>query len=155
MITLPYTFHCFDTHTAPIRSKSTSSKKKDYWLYDHVCSLHYDFSLSSGSALSYACFSNICHLSLELPTSDNIWSALSTFVHLNSLDVFVLNDNVKVQNQLQILLDRAPNLYSLRLSCEKLSAPELSLLTNSSISVRHLNLHGYIVHTNWHCFNNQ
>jgi hypothetical protein len=69
--------------------------------------------------------------------------------------VFVLNDNVKVQTQLQMLLDRAPNLYSLTFSCGKLSAPELSLLTNSSLSVRHLDLHGYTEHTDWHWFNSQ
>ncbi|CAF1310185.1 unnamed protein product [Rotaria sp. Silwood1] len=83
LYTLPYAFDHFDTHTALIRSKSTSPKENDYWLYDHVRNLHYDYSLTNNSALSRACFSKIHYLSIELPSSGNIWPTLSTFIHLN------------------------------------------------------------------------
>ncbi|CAF0984051.1 unnamed protein product [Rotaria sp. Silwood1] len=160
LYTLPYAFDHFDTHTALIRSKSTSPKENDYWLYDHVRNLHYDYSLTNNSALSRACFSKIHYLSIELPSSGNIWPTLSTFIHLNSLDVFILNDELNAYNQLQMFLDRAPNLYSLKLTWvfyygSKLSLPELALFKNSSVSVRRLDLYGYTKHKDWQWFNRQ
>ncbi len=154
LYTLPYAFDDFNTHTASIRFKSTSTKT-DYWLYNRVRNLHYHYSLSDSSALNRARFSNIRHLSIELPFNESIPSALSTFDHMNSLTVFILNDDVKAHNQLQTLLDRAPTLYSLRLSCGKLLAPELALLTNSSASVHCLDLDGYTQHKDWHWFTSQ
>ncbi|CAF1178193.1 unnamed protein product [Rotaria sp. Silwood1] len=155
LYTLPYAFDHFDTHTVLIQSKSTSPNENDYWLYNRVHNLHYHFSLTNSSALSRACFPNIHHLSIELPSTDNIWFALSTFIHLNSVDVFILNDEVETYNQLQILLDRAPNLYSLKLICGKFSLPELALFKISSVSVRRLDLYGYIEYNDWQWFNKE
>jgi hypothetical protein len=148
---LPYAFDDFNTPNACIRSKSTSPNENDYWLYDRVRNLH----LSNDSALNRARFSNISHLSIDLPFNESILSALSTFNHLKSLSVFILNDDVEVHNQLQTLLDRTPILYSLRLSCGKLLASELGLLKNRSASVRCLDLDGYTKHEDWHWFNSQ
>ncbi|CAF1310204.1 unnamed protein product [Rotaria sp. Silwood1] len=54
-----------------------------------------------------------------------------------------------------MFLDRAPNLYSLKLTCSKLSLPELALFKNSSVSVRRLDLYGYTKHKDWQWFNRQ
>ncbi|CAF2758501.1 unnamed protein product [Rotaria sp. Silwood2] len=153
LYTLPYAFDHFDTHTAFIRSKSTCPNEHDYWLYDHVYNLHYDSSLTNSSALNRACFSNIHHLSIDLPSTNNIWSALSTFDRLNSCNVFILKDAVKNCDQLQMLLDQAPNLYSLKLTCKNFPLSELLLLKNNSTSVRRLDLYEYAAHKDWQCFN--
>ena len=153
--TLPYVFHCFDTHIGPTRSKSTASNESDYWLSDHVHNLHYDISLSSYWALCRTRFSNIRHLSIGLPFNDGLLSALSRFDHINSLSVYIHNEEIKVQNQLQVLLDHAPNLYSLRISCGSLSAQDLILLKNSSISVRCLDLYSYTQHEGCESFNRE
>ncbi|CAF3498619.1 unnamed protein product [Rotaria sp. Silwood1] len=71
------------------------------------------------------------------------------------VDVFILNDEVETYNQLQILLDRAPNLYSLKLICGKFSLPELALFKISSVSVRRLDLYGYIEYNDWQWFNKE
>jgi hypothetical protein len=125
LYTLPYPFSHFATHTAPIQSRSTSHSDNDYSFYASVRSLCYDSSLSSSSALSRAQFSNNRHLSIGLPLNDGVWPSLTTFEHMRSLDVLVLNDDARIQNQLQHFLDRAPNLYSLKFSCTKWSASEL------------------------------
>jgi hypothetical protein len=53
------------------------------------------------------------------------------------------------------LLDQAPVLYSLKLSCGKLLTLELGLLKISSTSVRCLDLDGYTEHEGWQWFDNQ
>jgi hypothetical protein len=155
LYTLPYAFDDFNTHGASIRSKSTSPDENDYWLYDHVRNLDCHYLLSNNSALTRARFSNISHLSIDLPFDESIPSALSTFNHLKSLSVFIRNDDVKVYHQLQALLDQAPVLYSLRLSCGKLLALELELLKIRSTSVRCLDFDGYNDHKDWLWFNYQ
>jgi hypothetical protein len=155
LYTLPYAFDDFNTYSASIRSRSTSPNENDYWLYNRVRNLRCHYSLSTSSALNRAHFSNISHLSIELPLNENISSSLLTFNHLKSLSVFIFNDDVKVHDQLQNLLDRAHILYSLRLSCGKLFASELGLLKNRSASVRCLDLDGYTQHMDWHWFNSQ
>jgi hypothetical protein len=155
LYTLPYAFDYFDTHTASILSKSTAPNENNYWSYDRVRNLRYHYSLSNSSALSHIRFSNIRHLSIDLPLADSELSALVRFDHMNSLHVYILNDDIKVKNQLQILLDQAHHIYSLRVSCGKLSSPSLGLLKNHSVSVRSLDLHGYTEHNGWEWFNRE
>lgn len=155
LYTLPYAFNDFNAHSASIRSKSTSPNESDYWLYEHVRNLDCHYSLSDSSGLNRARFSNINHLSIDLPFNESILSTLSTFDHLKSISLFILNDDVKVYQQLQILLDQAPVLYSLKLSCDQLLSPELGLLKIRSTSVRCLDLDGYTKHIGWDCFDNQ
>lgn len=155
LYTLPYAFDDFNMHGVSIRSKSTAPNENDYWFYDQVRSLDLHYLLSTNPVLNHARFSNLSHLLIDLPFDESIPSALLTFNHLKSLTVFTLKNDTKAYNQLQTLLDRAPILYSLKLSCGEQLTPELELFENRSASVRCLDLDGYTKHEDWQWFNNQ
>ncbi|CAF4281305.1 unnamed protein product [Rotaria sp. Silwood2] len=114
LYTLPYTFDTF-YYTDGNQSKSTNSNNLDYSFHNSSKILHHtnhkrDFS--KNWILYPVRFFNICHLNIRLPFDDTFWSLISTLDHLISLDV-KLNQDLDY-SQLQVLLDRASHLYSLR-----------------------------------------
>ena len=153
--TLPYSFNQFDINDAPMQCSSTSPNGNDYWSYNHVRELHYHSGLSDRGTLGLIRFGNICHLSIDLPKCSILTSVLPTLSHLKTLSVFITDDRVEAQDQLQMLIDRAPNLYALKISCGKLTASRFALFTIDSLSVRHLDLQYYTGHEGWYWFSSQ
>ena len=114
--TLPYAFDTFHYQDG-MRSKSTSSNQFSSSAYDRVHTLHHinrkrDFSINCIS--SSIQFINIRHLNVKLPCDDNFWSIIPTLDRLTSIHVVLTRD--LGYSQLQMLLDRAPRLYSLSFS---------------------------------------
>jgi hypothetical protein len=113
LYTLPYAFDTF-YYIDGSRSKSTSANDLDYSLYNRVETLHHtarkqDFSENWIS--SSIRFVNIRYLKMKFPCNDQFWSVIPTLDRLITLDA-TLNQDLGYA-QLQMLLDRAPRLYSL------------------------------------------
>jgi hypothetical protein len=114
LYTLPYAFDTF-YYTDGKRSKSTSPCELDGSIYDRVQTLHHIDHRKMSSinwAPSPMRFVNLQHLSIRFPLQDYFWSIIPTLNRLISLDA-ILNEDLDYF-QLQLLLDRAPRLRSLR-----------------------------------------
>ncbi|CAF1261568.1 unnamed protein product [Rotaria sordida] len=144
LYTLPYAFGYFDP-IVKISSKSTCPHENDYWSYNRVHSLIYRTPIARESALSKFSFPNVHRLCLSLPSNDHFWSVVITLDQLISLDLALHDDddnsNNHVRSQLQVVLDRAPRLYSL--ASRSWSDSQMCLIDNRSLSVRRLDLQGY------------
>ncbi|CAF1594051.1 unnamed protein product [Rotaria sp. Silwood1] len=142
LYTLPYAFGYFDP-IVKISSKSTCPHENDYWSYNRVHSLIYRTPIIRESTLCKIAFPNIHHLRLSLPSNDQFWSVITTLDQLISLDLALHDDdyNNDVRSQLQVVLDRAPRLYSL--AFRSWSDSQMCLVDNRSLSVRRLDLQGY------------
>ena len=131
LYTLPYYFPKFHLIKTLV-SKSTCSNSNDFWCYDHVDKLAYEKHSSQGFPIR---FSRLSQLDLILPFHKNFLSTISSWIHLHTLDV-VLLQNDSIYEQLQLILDRAPNLYLLRFS--HLSEFDVRLFQLTSRSIRRL-----------------
>jgi hypothetical protein len=85
------------------------------------------------SILPNICFPNIRYLTLSLVFDNCYWYLLPTLNRLISLDISFETADDKVQSQLQMLLDRAPHRYSLKLTRSTNSTLVLSRLISSSV----------------------
>ena len=113
LYTLPYAFDTFHYHD-DIQSKSTLSSQMDSSAYHRVLTLDHTNrkrDLSTNCIPSSMEFRNIRHLKVTLPCDDQFWSVISTLDQLTSLQAILTQDFG--YSQLQLLLDRAPRLYSL------------------------------------------
>jgi hypothetical protein len=107
-------------------------------MYNNVHSLVYDLGISKEVSLySPLDFSNIRNLYIDLPFNDHFWLIVPSINQLISLNIERFN-NGKARVQLQILLDRAPNLYSLTFKSPYFS-PKL-LFELKSTTIRRLDL---------------
>jgi hypothetical protein len=137
LYTLPYTFDgCF--YFDAMSSISTCLENTDYFLYDRVQILSYgnpENDLGKELIRFSARFSNIHHLKISLPFDENFWSCISSLNRLKSINVTLLHTDL-AYSQLQDLLNRALNLYSLKLSY----STDLSLrfFTMTSRSIRRI-----------------
>ncbi|CAF3867786.1 unnamed protein product [Rotaria sordida] len=145
IFTLPYTFKDFPDVTNCILSKSTRPYDNEYLTCDRVINLHYKSTYFTVSILSHAQFCNIQSLSLSLPFHDLFLSVVCRLDRLISLTVSISeNENLNnIQSQLQLLLDRAVRLHSLRCFYWPLSNHQLLLMEITSTSVYRLDLQGY------------
>lgn len=137
--TLPYDFNDFFYYDTT-QSKSTRSNSIEYPVYDRVRTLRQSFSddlLMNETIKLTPRFSSITDLQLILPLSDHFCSCLTSLNQLKSLHVTVLEKS-SYHQQLQFLLDRAPNLYSLTLRSQRHF--DIDLTNISSVSVRRLDL---------------
>ncbi|CAF1463830.1 unnamed protein product [Rotaria magnacalcarata] len=115
LFTLPYTFKDFLSYTGCTLAKSTCPTDDQYWSFDQVNNLCYGSSHFKSSIVSRIRFSHIEYLSLRLPFNDQFLSVVSTLDRL-TLSCISVNNHKKPDNilsQMQMLLDRAPNLLSL------------------------------------------
>lgn len=116
LYTLPYafdTFHYYDD----LQSKSTHFNPINSFTYHRVQTLHHtnrkrDFSINSFP--SRMIFPNIRQLKVTLPCDEQFWSVIPTLDRLISLQA-IFNQDFGY-SQLQMLLDRAPRLYSINVS---------------------------------------
>jgi hypothetical protein len=138
LYTLPYDFgdfFYFDT----IQSRSTYPSISKDFSYDRVNILRQSFSenlpIESINYLSPR-FYKIYDLKISIPFSQNFSSCIASLDQLNSLDVTICDDSS--YSQLQLLLDRAPHLYSLTL--RSAGNIQISLLELSNASIRRLDL---------------
>ncbi|CAF1504007.1 unnamed protein product [Adineta steineri] len=115
--TLPYIFEDFPFLflNKGIQFESTCPDDDAYLSYDHTRHLCYYSYLLFNNALFRIRFSNLHHLSVELPLSDCFRAIFPKLNHLISLDVWSCDDcdNTFVQSQLQMLLDWIPYLTKL------------------------------------------
>ena len=115
LYTLPYAFDNY-VYNHQICSKTTRSNPSDHSFYNSVNTLKVT-TLKKDSILDFNVlsrkFPNIHHLDLHLSFNNNIASIILSFNHLTSLKISALPSFDC--SLLQMLLDRAPLLYSLSL----------------------------------------
>ncbi|UJR17817.1 hypothetical protein I4U23_004716 [Adineta vaga] len=140
LYTVPYAFQNF-TFEFSVISKSTYPRKNNRRLYDLVRTLTYKPQLSKWSIRSQIQFFNIHTLSVEFPISDFFYSMVPNLCQLMSLDVWSNDRSTNSNMQLQVLLDRSPNLLSLRYRIWPSSdSTQMPPYENRSTSVRYLDL---------------
>lgn len=114
LYTLPYSFDNF-AYLNPIKSKSTCSDDKKYFIYYKVTKFlqpNEDKTLENLSTISNLQFPNIRHLEINLPLNNNLWLENANFNRLASLHMKISNRNLNY-HKLQELFDNAPHLNSL------------------------------------------
>ena len=142
VFTLPYVFKdCLDIKNC-VLAKSTSPHDNECLTCDHVTELFSGSSYFNDSILSRVRFRNIQHFSVLLPFDEQIVSTVFKLDRLTSLHVCAKkNENLDViQSQLQMLLDCAPCLHSLRIGPWSRSNSQVPLKEITSNSVRRLEL---------------
>lgn len=136
--TLPYDFTDFSYYDT-IQSRSTYSNPIEYPVYDRVHTLRHSFSdalpMNETVQLNPR-FSSITDLQLYLPLTDHFSSCLASLEHLKFLHVTIVDNSF--DQQLQFLLDRATNLYSLTLRSR--IDFHIDFMQISSASLRRLDL---------------
>lgn len=125
----PFTEYRFNNELC---AKSTLPKQVECHSYDHVKSLQYESSTLNQSVCTSARFPNLSHLAIILPFNDEFLRSISPLHHLKSLDVTLLS-NESAYEQLQRLLNLAPQLYLLRFSHLSDLSTALFAMTNASI----------------------
>lgn len=113
LYSLPYAFDSFN-YIEGHQSKSTSFNELNYSIYNRVQIFHYTTrkrNFNENQISSPIQFLNIRHIQIKIPCNDEFLSVLPRLDQLVSLNV-ILNHNLGY-SQLQIILDRAINLYSL------------------------------------------
>jgi hypothetical protein len=157
LFTLPYAVESISNSSNCILAQSTRPRDDEYLTFVRVINFDYPPSQFTGLILSRIRFCNIQSLSLIFPFDKQFFSIVSKLDRLTSLNVYVdqnknIDDN---QSQLQLLLDRAPNLYSINF-CSWLSLKSQVLpIEIRSISVRRLNLQEYIYNNKRHYFDEE
>ncbi|CAF0789563.1 unnamed protein product [Rotaria sordida] len=157
--TLPYYFDFFAIYcrNSSTRMKSTCSSETDYQSYDRVIKLNYYYSPLNNSFLSNILFHNIQHLNLTLPFGDQFFSILPYFDRIISLTVSddSESDSTIVFHQLQTLLDRMINLYSLTIGGWHSSMVQEIPFYIRNKSIRQLDLQHSHYPSRDRCFNQQ
>ncbi|CAF2971296.1 unnamed protein product [Rotaria sp. Silwood2] len=123
----------------PAYWQSTFPDDNQQQFYNEITSIHSDTFLNELLSLNI-CLSNIDHLTIKLPINEKIWSIVSNFNRLRSLTVSSHTDTF--QFELQILLDRAPYLQTLRFEQDVSLPLHLSLFNYRNTSVCELSLFG-------------
>lgn len=131
LYTLPYAYEDFN-FLNEFHSKSTSSKQVDYKCYSRVRTLQYSSNPSHYFANYSIQFRNISQLILFLPFNQKFLYNIPSLYHLIFLDVSLLPGDT-VYAQLQLLLDLAPHLHTLRFSHLSDLDGRLFKIENSSI----------------------
>lgn len=138
LYTLPYAFDdCF--YFDAMSSKSTCAQTTDYWSYDRVQILSHENpenDYGKELILFSARFGRIRRLKISCPFHENFWSCLSSFSQLTSINVTLLHTDL-ASVQLQNILRRAFNLYSLKLSYS--TDLPIRFFAMTSPSIRRLN----------------
>jgi hypothetical protein len=131
LYTYPYYFNDF-IYENIIQQSSICSVR----MYDRVHHLWYGIGKKI-SIYSSAKFQNIRYRYLDLPFNEHFWSIIPNMNQLISLNIERYN-NGTAYSQLQFLLDRSPNLYSLTFTSPYFS-PKLFFQLKCS-TIRQLNL---------------
>jgi hypothetical protein len=97
------------------------------------------FTPSSDSTRLTPLFTNIREFSVKLPFDKHFWDFIPKLDQLVTLNV-KLDIHYTDQSQLQVLLDQAPNLYSLNVVCLAISTPKFFLTDIRNASIRKLSL---------------
>ena len=131
LYTLPYPSEAYRNFNRQTLFKSTCPHDEDHWLYTNVREIndvYEDFSWS----LCRIRFPNIEHLTIRLPTTHadmrHVFSNLDhlTFLQIQQFDITALD-------QLQVIIERAPRLYTLVIHKSPTSLVALSKITSLSI----------------------
>jgi hypothetical protein len=141
LYTLPCIFTRYTTPHPVLMSTSTSPTELDYYRSDQ---LQHPIS-----------FSNERDMSIVLPARSVAHATVTTLDRLHSLSVFLRDDSTEAHEQLQSLVDRAPYLYALKISCGTLTGATMDSLRIHSPSVRRLDLLDYTEHEGWQWFSGQ
>lgn len=131
--TLPYDFNDFSYYDT-IQSRSTHCNPMEYPVYDRVHTLRHSFSdtLPMNEIVQLnPRFSSIIDLQLYLPLTDHFSSCLASLEHLKYLHVTIIENSF--DQQLQFLLDRATNLYSLTLRSRIYFQIDFMQITSASL----------------------
>jgi hypothetical protein len=136
LYTLPYAFDKY-VYNDRICSKTTCPNHLHHSFYNHINTLKVT-TLENDSALDFNVlpseFANIRHLDLYLSFNNNIVTIILSFNYLTSLKISALppSDN-SICSLLQMLLDRAPHLFSLSLYQVLFHKSMIYKLTSTSI----------------------
>jgi hypothetical protein len=153
LYTLPYRFTYLDVHF-PLEFESTCTNNACDRSYTRVQHLTYRSSSIDERISSNFNFSNVTHLSIQLPIDNHLLSMMNRFQRLNQLDVsypsHMSNDDAHAQ--LQILLDQTHHLSSLKFNSwptARFIKAKFSIVNNLLIifekipRIRRLDLLGY------------
>ena len=133
LYTLPYAFDSFVFYDTP-KSKYTCPNDMFYWIYNQVNNLQY-MKYKTDSILLPFQFPNIRHLKIGIPFDENFRLCIPSLHQLTSLEA-IPGENFRY-DQLQILINLSPHLYSLRFFCS--IGFNVSITRISSPSIRRLN----------------
>lgn len=140
--TLPYTFENFNIDF-PISSKSTCAPDNHPCFYDRVHRLTYRSAsyLYECLTLSHIKFSNVEHITIDLPKSNHFRYKNKWLDQSASVSVPLTDDcETNCLNQLQLLLAQHPRLTSLHIREWPLAILNLSHYKIKNVSVSELNL---------------
>jgi hypothetical protein len=154
LYTLPYAFDTFHIHpnSFGMWSLSTSPNIDDHRLYDCVHTLVYDSSFND-QVMSHLVFSNVYHLVLNLPYTDQLFSLLPNIDRLLSLNITLYKYDIL--SHLQVLLDRASHLHSLCINSFDHPSSSCAVLASTSASVQCIDLKGFIPLNEDFCFDEE
>ncbi|CAF0991492.1 unnamed protein product [Adineta ricciae] len=116
-------------------------------LYDSITDIYTKTIIISTSASANVYLYNIKNLNIGVPIYDQFWSFVPSLCRLKSLSISSYSD--RYQNDLQVLFDRAPNLYFLNVYQDKPSLSYISLFKCKSPSIRHICLRYYVRKCNY------
>ncbi|CAF4143346.1 unnamed protein product [Rotaria sordida] len=122
--------------------KLLKSFQTSFWTNQHQCITSVqNYRLFDQPTSSYIRLPNIKGLRIKLPLNDQFWSIVPSLNILETLVVYSHADSF--QSQLQVLLDRAPNLRCLDIRQGESLSLEMSLFQYRTSSVRQLDFRGY------------
>ncbi|CAF2680320.1 unnamed protein product [Rotaria sp. Silwood2] len=142
LYTLPYAFEHF-TVNFPLIFKSTCPHVKCHCSYNRVRRLKYLPSISENINQCHISFCNVQDLTIYLPLTNHLWMIVPKFHQLTSLCVSWYNYDKDFPDQLQLLLDRAPNLYSLSIETWRSQTTQLAPVKITHASIRRLDFYNY------------
>ncbi|CAF1354795.1 unnamed protein product [Adineta steineri] len=131
--TLPYAFNEY-SYSNGFYSKSTCLNEKDYWTYDSVDMITLNNNRKTSvdtHTVPVSHFPNIRHAEINFPLNEYFSLLFPSFHRLTSLHIHV--DTNPNYDQLQMLINQASFLYSLRFCPAQKSRYELFQLSSKSI----------------------
>jgi hypothetical protein len=127
LYTLPYNFRDY-AYYKQMNFRSSCPNDNEFWSYDCVAVLEND-ALETDCIIDFIAMPlkspNIHHLKIPFPFNNNFLSIIPTLNHLTSLKIVDIRSEDSFYSQLQILLDRAPCLYTLIIYPRLLSSKSL------------------------------
>ena len=130
LYTLPYSFETYRNFNRETLFKSTCPHDEDHWLYTNVreiSDVHQNFDWS----LCRIRFPNIERLTIRLLTHADMWHVVPNLDHLTFLNIEQFD--ISALDQLQVIIDRAPCLYTLVIHKSPASLVALSKIISLSI----------------------
>jgi hypothetical protein len=134
-----------------ILSKSTCPQNIDYQSYNYVNRLSYEPNSLEYVSPTHIQFFNIQTLRTQLPVNDHFWSMVPRLDQLAVLHLLICTWDENCQDQLQVLINRAPRLSQLHIEADPWTESQMDPSEIKSVSVSELILMNYFRYDSEHC----